>query len=339
MVNHKCVKFSQNLFKKHTRVFTEYTYLNVIAKYCHILFTLFYLKVDILHPLATLHYDRCHVWTEEVAPSHCAVLHDIVAVLNEEWPDVLHISSTNFRSWTSITLPYCYMSLTTYQSKFVLVGGRHPKSREVTDQLLTSATGEDWQPSLPPMPTKRYSTASISAPEFLVVAGGKGSDDRSLNVVEVLLGDLWNTVDPLPQPCWDMCSTLHDGNFYFTGGDKQENTIYTCSCTSLFSLCRQTNTDSKTTISLWKIFRAPWDTMGILSYSSRLISIDSYCTIRSYSSMRQSWVKTTSERRSVDASNCMAAAVLHTGELVIAHKNAGMYKVHASGKCKYFLLL
>ena len=68
---------------------------------------------------------------------------------------LLHISSTNLHSWTTTTLPYGYMSLTTYQDKLVAVGGVHPSTGEVTDQLLTSATGEDWQPSLPPMPTKR----------------------------------------------------------------------------------------------------------------------------------------------------------------------------------------
>ena len=249
---------------------------------------------------------------------------------------MLHISSTNFRSWTSITLPHSFMCLTTYQSKFVLVGGRDPYSREVTDQLLTSATGKDWQVSLPPMLTKRFSTSSIGSqsPEFLVVAGGKGSDDMTLNVVEVLLGELWNTVDPLPTPCWNMCATLHDGNFYFTGGDRQEETIYMCSCSSLFTLCQQTNIDSKTATPVWNKFRAPSDTMGILSYSSRLVSIDYYCAIRGYSSTRQSWVETTSEGKSKDDldSDCMAAAVLHTGELVIAHKHGGIYKVHVSGK-------
>ena len=169
-------------------------------------------------------------WREEVLPAHCVVLHDIVAVLDEGWygdGDTLHISSTNLHSWTTTRLPYDYMSLTTYQNKLVAVGGMHPFTREVTDQLLTSATGEDWQPSLPPMPTKRYWTSSVSAgyPEVIIVAGGRGSDDSGLDMVEVLLGDQWSTAHPLPTPCYSMQSSLHEGNFYFIGGYKQENTI------------------------------------------------------------------------------------------------------------------
>ena len=131
--------------------------------------------------------------------------------------DVLHISSTDLHSWTPTTLPYEAMSLTTYQSMFVAVGGRHFSTDEHTDLLFTSDTGLQWQPSLPPMPTKRCYTSSVSirSPEVLVVAGGQVSGGRKLNVVELLLGDQWGTVDPLPAPCYSMQSTLHDGNLYF----------------------------------------------------------------------------------------------------------------------------
>ena len=137
--------------------------------------------------------------------------------------------------WTTTTLPYQYMSLTTYQSMFVAVGGGHPYTDETTDLLFTSDIGLQWQPSLPPMPTKRSHTSSVStrSPEVLVVAGGKGSGGRKLNVVELLLGDQWSTVDPLPAPCYSMQSTFHDGNLYFMGGWRQGDTVYTCSCTSL----------------------------------------------------------------------------------------------------------
>ena len=146
-----------------------------------------------------------------------------MAILEQRWPDgdLLHISSINLHSWITTSLPYRFMSLTTYEDKLVAVGGYHPSSFEVTDQLLTSATGEDWQPSLPPMLTKRSRTSSVStrSPEVLVVAGGWGSDNRALHMVEVLLGDQWSTAHPLPTPCYDMRSTVHEGNFYFTGGD------------------------------------------------------------------------------------------------------------------------
>ena len=250
--------------------------------------------------------------------------------------DLLHISSTNLHSWTSTDLPYSYMSLTTYQDKLVAVGGRHPSTREVTDQLLTSATGEDWQPSLPPMPTKRYSTSSVSAgsPEVIVVAGGRGSDEGDLHTVEVLQGDHWSTAHPLPTPCCSMQSSLHEGNFYFTGGDGQRNTIYTCSYTSLITSCGLTGNDTSTTTPVWRMLEAPDDTRAIVSYSSRLISIGYYIAIRGYSSMRQSWVETTSEWvRKDNYTGLTAAAVLLTGQLVVAHRYSGVYRVTLSGEC------
>ena len=259
-----------------------------------------------------------------------------MAVREDGLFDKLHISSTNLHSWTITILPYRYMSLTTYQDKLVAVGGLHPFTDEVTDQLLTSATGEDWQLSLPPMPTKRYSTSSVSAgsPEVIIVAGGRGSDDRDLHVVEVLLGDQWSTAHPLPTPCSRMRSSLHEGNFYFTGGDKQENTIYTCSCTSLITSCGLTGNDTSTTTPVWRKLEAPHDTVAIVSYSSRLITMDERCSIRGYSSMRQSWVETTSEGKREDKDTPdIAAAVLPTGQLVVAHEYGGVYRVTLSGEC------
>ena len=249
--------------------------------------------------------------------------------------DLLHISSTNLHSWTTTSLPYRYMSLTTYQDKLVAVGGCHPSTaNEATDQLLTSATGEDWQPSLPPMPTKRSRTSSIStgSPEALVVAGGIDSDNVTLDVVEVLLGDQWSTAHPLPAPCYDMRSTVHEGNFYFTGGNGQRNTIYTCSCTSLIASCGLTGNDLITTSPVWRKIEVPLLTKTIVSYSLRLITIDLLYTIKGYSSMRQSWVKITSEGKRRGDSYYLAAAVLSTSELIVAHID-GVYRVTIAGKC------
>ena len=245
--------------------------------------------------------------------------------------DVLHIS-TDLHSWTSTTLPCIGMSLTTYQSMFVAVGGRHPSTSEPTNLLFTSDTELQWQPSLPPMPTKRSSTSSVStrSPEVLVVAGGWGSGERKLNVVELLLGDQWSTVDPLPAPCFYMCSTLHDGNLYFMGGGLQGDTVYTCSCTSLISSC---GTNTTTDRPLWRQFKAPGRYTVAVSYSSRLVSIDCMWTVSAYSSVSQSWLKATSigDRSHYYDSN-MAAAVLPTGELVCACSNGGFYKVKLSGE-------
>ena len=213
---------------------------------------------------------------------------------------------------------------------FVAVGGRHPSTYKYTDLLFTSDTGLQWQPSLPPMPTKRSHTSSVStrSPEVLVVAGGVGSGWRELDVVELLLGSQWSTVDPLPASCYSMHSTLHDGNLYFMGGRGQDDTVYTWSCNSLISSCR---TNTTTDRPLWRHFKGPHDFTGAVSFSSRLVSIDS--NIRAYSSVSQSWVEATSTGdKSHVFTPYAAAAVLPTGELIYAHTFGGVYKVKLSGE-------
>ena len=56
--------------------------------------------------------------------------------------------------------------------------------------MITSTTGQQWEPSLSPMSTMRYDTMSVSttSPEMLVVAGGRGSDMEDLDTVKVLMG-------------------------------------------------------------------------------------------------------------------------------------------------------
>ena len=247
--------------------------------------------------------------------------------------DVLHISSTDLYLWSTTTLPYKGMSLTTYQSMFVAVGGCHPSTYEPTNLLFTSDTGLEWQTSQCPMPTKRYRTSSVStrSPEVLVVAGGQGSDGRKLNVVELLLGDQWSTVNPLPAPYFYMHSTFHDGNLYFMGGEGMCDTVYTCNCTSLISSC---DTNTTTNRQLWRQSKAPRDFTAAVSYSSRLVSIDGngLCTIRAYSTASQSWVEATSTGdRSHQNCHYVAAAVLPTGELVCARADE-VYKVKLSGE-------
>ena len=214
---------------------------------------------------------------------------------------------------------------------FVAVGGNSPSTCEPTDLLFTSDTGLQWQPSLPPMPTKRSYTSSVStrSPEVLVVAGGRSLGSLE-NVVELLLGDQWSTVDPLPASCCYMCSTLHDGNLYFMGGGVGE--VFTCSCTSLISSCGNYTTTDRP---LWRQFKAPRDFTAAVSYSSCLVGTNVMCTIRAYSSVSQSWVEATStgyRSHLTDMyTNYVAAAVLPTGELVYAHKD-GVYKVKLSGE-------
>ncbi len=263
---------------------------------------------------------------ELVWPKHCAVLRDTIVIL--DYGNKLHISSTDdLHSWTTTAAPNGYSSLTTYQSKFVLVGGIN--KYVFTNQLLTSTTGLDWKTSLPAMPTCRIWTSSVSggSPEVLVVAGGRDSHYKDLDIVEVLLGDLWMTADSLPTSCWDMRSAFHEGNFYFTGGYDKENILFIC---SLDSLTASASNNRTTTGTVWREITTPIKAFAITSSLSNLISIDKHSFIRSYLSTARSWIETTSEGDVPHLSVYTSAAVLSSGQLVLADSE-GVHKITSSG--------
>ena len=266
---------------------------------------------------------------------HCAALQDRVAVLTEAdvGPDVVFISSIDLHSWTETELPYGAMSLAIYQSKFVAVGGVDPSTDNATSTILTSTTGRQWEPSLPPMPTKRYGTSSASttSPEVLVVAGGMGSDG-ALNIVEVLMADKWITIDPLPTPASLMVSTVHEGNLYImTRHSGTTNTITTCSCTSLISSCKNSSRTSSTDSPLWSQFQAPGGWRSIVSYSSQLVIIDDQGTARGYSSTTQSWVEASIAGDKLDKDHLSTATVLSSGEILFCHY-CGIYRGTMTGE-------
>ena len=257
-----------------------------------------------------------------------------MAILTGGGPDFVYISSTELRSWTETELPYNDMSLTIYQSKFVAVGGYDPSTRKATNTILTSTTGRQWEPSLPPMPTKRFRTSSVSttSPEVLVVAGGQGSDYKEFNIVEVLMKEQWITIDPLPAPARDMVSTVHEGNLYFMTYNDTPNTITTCSCTSLISSCTDSSRTSSSDSSLWSQFQALGARQSLVSYSSRLISIDGRGTARGYSSTTLSWVEASIVGDRPDGGYVATATVLPTGEILYCHRHGGVYRGTISGE-------
>ena len=185
------------------------------------------------------------------------------------------------------------------------------------------------------MPTKRSRTSSVStrSPEILIVAGGQGSNDKPLDVVEVLQEDKWTTVDPLPVPDCSMHSTLHDGNLHFMGGGGQGTTVYTCSCSSLISSVTESTSTTSTDSPLWRQYQAPDKWTTVVSCSSRLANIDGWGIVRGFCNISQSWVEATSTGDIHQAyAQYIAATVLTTGDIVFCHKTGGVYRGLLSGE-------
>ncbi len=298
--------------------------------------------MDPLHPLATLQWECCHLWTDPVVPTRCEVLNDTVVILSQgklECCDSLYVTTcSNLCSWSSITLPKQSMSFTTYQSRFVAVGGRHPCSYEVTNKLWTSSDGLSWQSSLPPMPTGRCHASCVSGTcpeEFLVVAGGQRTGSIYADTVEVLFRDAWCSVNALPSPCWNVRSILHDGNLYFMGGWGQGFYAYTCSSAQLVLSCEKVSTSTE----LWQKFKVPGERVTPGSFQSRLICIDQHCIVRAYDTIRQVWVETTNTKLRTDKyTPFVATTILPSGEFTVVHRYYGFNKIKLLSKNIHVML-
>ncbi len=269
--------------------------------------------MDILHPLVELRWEKVHKWKKTCYPTHSAVLHDKIAILTRKdgFQDIIHISSLDLDSWNSTKLPLQGMSLSTYKSQFVAVGGCDTFGCS-SDQVFASDTGLEWQASLPPMRTNRHKTSSVgtTSPEVLVVAGGLDCNSKKLKEVEVLMEGVWYYVNPLPEGCYDMTSTIHEDEVVFTSA---YGSIYICNIASLVSSCY----NKKFSVSHWKSFSVSWWTPTIcISYCCRLVSINRYGIMKGYCSMSQSWMEISHRIRK------LSACVLSNGDIVISNEDA-----------------
>ncbi len=162
------------------------------------------------------------------------------------------------------------------------------------------------------------------------MAGGIGSHYKWLDVVEVLLNDHWTTADSLPSSCWDMQSTFHEGNFYFTGGAHKKEILFICTLESVIASASNGRT---TPLTIWRTVTTPTDTYAIALSLSNLIGIDKYSKVRIYSNKTEKWIETTSEGDGPGHQyndEWIATAVLSTGQLLVAVIDR-VYKVTLSG--------
>ncbi len=282
-----------------------------------------------MHPLTKVDWELLPI-PPLSNPTHCIVHHGKPAILctNHMMCDELIVLSADLRSLTfHNTLPHHAMSLTTYKSKLVAIGGCDPFTKEPTNLVFTSDTGLEWQPSLPRMITKRYRASAISStsPDVIVVAGGFSLGGIVLDEVEVFVQDEWCSANPLPKPRYGMSSTLHQNDVVFT--DRH----HTYSC-SIASLCTES-----IDIPLWRVFDSFGLCTTIFSYSSRLISTNGRDILLGYCTMSQSWVDIAVNLQSLFWSQDeeAGAAVLPTGDVLVASMD-GVYRLKVSGECIYF---
>ena len=145
-------------------------------------------------------------------------------------------------------LPECpqkYFGLAVINNFLTAVGGDPSGlfSGDFTNRLV-SFNGSKWVTIFPPMPTKRYVPAVISAQNHLIAAGGLGVGYNVLSTVEVMNTDTreWYTAASLPEPVHHMSATVCGGRLYLLEGrDKNyyisTHAVFTCTLDSLLHSC------------------------------------------------------------------------------------------------------
>ena len=204
-------------------------------------------------------------------------------------------------TWATLPSPTKCSALATYNSQLVLVGGMAASTDETTNQLWVLQEDErTWRQPLPAMPTARRAASAISHHNHLIVAGGRDSNHRETDVVEVYDGCQWTKTDPLPKCCSYMKTTIHNGNYYLMGGSNQGQSVF---CASLQSLIAKTTQQSPTSPSSGRQ-KSAWETLPDVPYQlsattilgAALVAVGGYSSgtrmssLHMYSPRTHSWL-------------------------------------------------
>ena len=174
-----------------------------------------------------------------------AVAHGSVGYFSSDGSHDVFAYDSEKDDWSK--LPECpqrYFGLAVINNLLTAVGGLSSGlfSEDYTNRLV-SFNGSKWVTIFPPMPTKQYYPAVISAQNYLIAAGGWRVAE-ALSTVEVMniATREWYTAASLPEPvCW-MSATVCGGRLYLLGGYKSitpTQVVFTCTLDSLLHSCHQ----------------------------------------------------------------------------------------------------
>ena len=109
--------------------------------------------------------------------------------------------------------------------KLLLVGGMLENEARTAD-VRAFENSQQWEKSIPAMPSPRSAAAVLSHKNSLVISGGKSDTGEPCATIFVYcsLTSQWSSVGPLPFPCWrQSCAVLHNSCF-FAGGQNGPHT-------------------------------------------------------------------------------------------------------------------
>jgi hypothetical protein len=147
---------------------------------------------------------------------------------------------------------------------------------------------DQWQETLPPMPTSCIFVSAVSHGDHLLVISGDYP-----NEVYVYNGHHWASAQHPPQLLYSIKSTVFNGHWYLTG---RGGIVYSASLDSLLASCQPSETSQPS--SPWKrLTDAPIEWCCPAVFGNRLVAvgmgsadISTTQSLYAYFSLTQSWV-------------------------------------------------
>ena len=147
-------------------------------------------------------------WSENWPQS--VVIGEVVFVAGRGY--IVYKYETRSDKWTALSpCPVKYFGIGQLSGKLVTVGGLYRSADVYTYEEET----QQWEKSIPPMPTPRLWPCVVTYYSSIAVCGGRTTSGET-NVIEVFKSEMsqWYTAAPLPVACHDMRSTIINDTCY-----------------------------------------------------------------------------------------------------------------------------
>ena len=232
-------------------------------------------------------------------------------------------SPTDDRWFTLPSAPVCRFGIGELYGQLVTVGGK-TRQGVVTGRVYTfDSSSQNWDESIPPMPTARNSPAVFSQPSCLTVFGGADQHEKDLSDIEIFIPQTsqWHKTLSAPSPLSRMTTTVIH-NKCFLAQYYNSTKVYQL-CVS-FHLEKATTSSSVTpqVTTEWKdLPELPYKCFALGSLNGCLLAVGGeeryhpILTVQCYSPITNTWerVGDLPEQRH----KCSTVLLPTTGELLI----------------------
>ena len=252
----------------------------------------------------------------------------------------IYIYSPSADTWSVKDTPVYDFVIVAYKFLLLLVGGREYVSqrtdRQFKNRIFSISVLEEnmgsFREFLPCMPRIKYEGLSaVSYENYLLVADGR------LGEIDVYDGHKWASAQAIPKEMTHqrMNSAVIDGQWYLTGGYKQENRIYYAPIESLVASCQLGKIRSQSS-SIWKTLPdVPCKNSKLACFGRRLIAVgeeDSFSihaysfSIHAYSFGTQLWTHVFDIPTTSFSYHAFATVILTSGEMMVVNSGASVLK-------------